>query len=280
MKIVRGVKEMLNKWFIGIVLTLMITGCNTATNQSDKVNDGGEPNVEEEEEVNLTFDLIISDAEDKEDNVTEFILKLTNNSSKDAALEFSSGQQFEIIVNDATGNEVYRFSADRVFTQAFQTLIIPAGESKEWKDVWTHDENVVTGTYEVSATIKALTVNEEVIEPISKTTTITIEKQMPVTIPDNNAFQNMDKVGNGLVFTVNGEARVYEGVFQYEVIEAGNVVQSGVETVPEGAPTWSPFSLYFDLTNVVSGTNNIVLELFVYSAKDGSKIDVVTIPIQ
>lgn len=74
----------------------------------------------------------------------------------------------------------------------------------------------------------------------------------------------------------NRKAQVFEGVFQYALYNGENVVKEG-NYQTEGAPAWGEFEITFD-KGLVS-TNTSKLELFVYSAKDGSKINTLEIPL-
>lgn len=94
---------------------------------------------------------------------------------------------------------------------------------------------------------------------------------------ENEAFKEVTVSELDGKIVVNGKARVFEGVFQYAVV-AGNevILQDHYQTA--GAPAWGDFEITFDKELVeLEGTS---FELFVYSAKDGSKIDVLTIPLK
>ncbi|OZM58235.1 hypothetical protein CIB95_01290 [Lottiidibacillus patelloidae] len=270
---------MIKKVLFSLMLLFVLTSCNTGMNEPINRDGQGTDNPNYDVDLSLQIDA------QNEGNVTNFKIILKNEAETDADLEFSSGQQFEIIVKNDRGEQVYQFSEGRVFTQAFQTLNIPAGESVEWLDKWEHDEKIVSGNYEVDVKLLAITVNEETIDPFEliKSNTIVIEKADNAIISDNNAFRNIEvsKSGvNGTIYRVSGEARVFEAVYQYEVIVDGEVVLSKMETVKEGAPTWSPFTIIVDFNEVAKTQGNVVLELFVYSANDGSKENIISIPLQ
>lgn len=94
---------------------------------------------------------------------------------------------------------------------------------------------------------------------------------------ENNAFREVTVSKSNGKIIVKGQARVFEGVFQYAVI-------SGTETLledhyqTEGAPAWGNFDITIDEELIKKGADSI--ELFVYSAKDGSKTDILTIPLK
>jgi hypothetical protein len=75
---------------------------------------------------------------------------------------------------------------------------------------------------------------------------------------------------------VTGKAQVFEGVFQYALYDNEKVLkQSYYQT--EGAPAWGEFKITFDKDLLI--TSNTKFELFVYSAKDGSKVNTLEIPL-
>ena len=63
-------------------------------------------------------------------------LHITNTSDQPLELRFSSGQTHDFAVTDSTGRELWRWSADRMFTQALQTRVIGAGQSVNYEERW------------------------------------------------------------------------------------------------------------------------------------------------
>jgi hypothetical protein len=76
---------------------------------------------------------------------------------------------------------------------------------------------------------------------------------------------------------VNGKARVFEGVFQYAVISGTEIVKED-HYQTDGAPAWGSFEITIEKELLAS--EKVSIELFVYSAKDGSKTDVLTVPLK
>jgi hypothetical protein len=74
-------------------------------------------------------------------------------------LVFSSGQQFELVVKDAEGTEVYRFSDGRLFTMALIYEELPPGASLTWSDVWDLKDKdgrpVAPGRFQAEITVLA-----------------------------------------------------------------------------------------------------------------------------
>jgi hypothetical protein len=259
---------MLRKFVALAISMFVLIGC-TVQKEVEKKDDGSKGS---NDPVQLELSLNIS----QEEKQVMFDLSLKNEGEKPVELLFTSGQQFEISVVNESGERVYRYSDDKMFTQALQKMTIEAGKTVKWHDQWAYSNDLLAGKYKVIAQVTASKINDstDLLNQLVEEGDFNIKKTL-----SNNAFNNISVIGTSPIFTVTGEARVFEGVFQYEVNENGTTVQSGVANVPEGAPMWSLFSLSFDLSNIVSSSSVIVVELFVYSAKDGSKVDIITIPI-
>ncbi|MBT2655769.1 sporulation protein [Bacillus sp. ISL-18] len=92
----------------------------------------------------------------------------------------------------------------------------------------------------------------------------------------NNVFKEVIVTETEDKIIVTGKAQVFEGVFQYALHNGEKVVlENNYQT--DGAPAWGEFEITFEKGLVSS--NNVKLELFVYSAKDGSKVNTLEIPI-
>jgi len=64
-----------------------------------------------------------------------FVLQVTNATAAPMALEFSSGQTFDFVVLDGE-RELWRWSADRMFTQALRSETLAAGETRTYEAAW------------------------------------------------------------------------------------------------------------------------------------------------
>jgi hypothetical protein len=89
-----------------------------------------------------------------------FVLAVTNATQQPLTLEFSSGQSYDFTVSDA-GHEVWRWSADRMFTQALRSETLGPGETRTWRERWTPDPALrgheLTATARLVSTSHALT---------------------------------------------------------------------------------------------------------------------------
>ena len=93
----------------------------------------------------------------------------------------------------------------------------------------------------------------------------------------NEAFAEVTVLKTGDQVVVKGKARVFEGVFQYAVIAGTEILlQNHYQT--DGAPAWGDFEITIEKELLTK--EDVSMELFVYSAKDGSKTDILTIPLK
>lgn len=69
-------------------------------------------------------------------NKTEFEMKSTlrNNSKKDVAITFGSGQEYNFILLDKDKKEIYNWGKDRMFTQDIHSITLKPGEKKDFKE--------------------------------------------------------------------------------------------------------------------------------------------------
>ncbi|MGB4006067.1 MAG: BsuPI-related putative proteinase inhibitor, partial [Halanaerobiales bacterium] len=88
-----------------------------------------------------------------------FDFELVNNFPVAKELQFGSGQQFEVVITDERGEEVYRFSDGKFFTMALIYKTIQPGETLKWQDSWDltnkDGEKVTAGEYQVEIIILA-----------------------------------------------------------------------------------------------------------------------------
>lgn len=88
-----------------------------------------------------------------------FDFELVNNFPVAKELQFGSGQQFEVVITDERGEEVYRFSDGKFFTMALIYKTIQPGETLKWQDSWDltnkDGEKVTAGEYQAEIIILA-----------------------------------------------------------------------------------------------------------------------------
>ena len=94
--------------------------------------------------------------------VVAFSLTARNSSNEAQTLLFNSGQSFEITatpLNSKTKGPLWRWSNDKMFTQAVRRDTLRPGESKTWTAIWQGEDNAGNpaprGPYLLEATILA-----------------------------------------------------------------------------------------------------------------------------
>ena len=87
------------------------------------------------------------------DGVVEFTLQVTNAGDAPVELEFASGQRYDFRVLAGT-REVWRWSADQMFTQALGSETIPAAGTVAYTETWRPDPGL-TGEFVVVGTLTA-----------------------------------------------------------------------------------------------------------------------------
>ena len=107
---------------------------------------------------------------------------------------------------------------------------------------------------------------------------ITHNKTSPL---ENKAFRNIKVSGFQGNYTVTGEARIFEATLQYEVEDGHSILLEGFETADKGAPDWGNFTINIDISEEHLPENGAIsLILFEESAKDGSRINELSVPIE
>ncbi|MCY7950626.1 intracellular proteinase inhibitor [Bacillus inaquosorum] len=114
----------------------------------------------ENQEVVLSVDAI------QEPEQIKFNMSLKNQSERAVEFQFSTGQKFELVVYDSENKERYRYSKDKMFTQAFQNLTLEPGETYDFSDVWK--EVSEPGTYEVKVTFKGRAENLKQVQAVQQ----------------------------------------------------------------------------------------------------------------
>jgi hypothetical protein len=81
----------------------------------------------------------------------DFLLSVTNNTSKTIELRFPTSQTHDFTVLDTQGRTVWRWSKGRMFTQAMQNKIVQSSDTLTIQDAW--DANNAHGQYVAVATL-------------------------------------------------------------------------------------------------------------------------------
>jgi hypothetical protein len=66
-----------------------------------------------------------------------FNLSVVNTTRKSVEVNFSSGQAYDFVVIDSVGREVWRWSADRIFTQSVRNKLLSKGDAITASEKWS-----------------------------------------------------------------------------------------------------------------------------------------------
>lgn len=80
-----------------------------------------------------------------------FALSVTNTSASRLELDFPSGQLYDFAVLDSVGREIWRWSTERMFTQALQNRYLASGETLSFAERW--NGKAPAGRYTAVATL-------------------------------------------------------------------------------------------------------------------------------
>lgn len=273
-------------------LVMMLTGCGAGNQETN----GSSSEEESTETTSPSFDLAdiktTLDSKQTNENVT-FTITFANDAEEPVDFTFSSGQKFEIVVRDASGQEVYRFSEGKMFTMALETLKLEAGESVTFQDVWEYKKdgvNLESGEYKVTASVIPTEINGEklekdaftaqgsfVVESSSETEGTEEETSEQINNEDkeNPAFRNIKVTGSNGEYVITGEARVFEAVFLYTVEDGHHqLIKETPVQAEQGAPEWSPFELSISIPkDQLPDNGTLTAHIYERSAKDGSIVN-------
>lgn len=90
---------------------------------------------------------------EKSANAVTLTFHVTNNTDKHLELTFPSGQTHDFVVLDSAGRAVWRWSADRMFTQALQNQLLESGETTTFDGRW--EPGAARGRFTAIAMLKS-----------------------------------------------------------------------------------------------------------------------------
>ena len=71
-------------------------------------------------------------------DAVKFDLTVTNPGQRKVELTFPSGQTYDVVVYDAAGGEVWRWSTGQMFTQSLRNKPLDSHESLSYSATWKH----------------------------------------------------------------------------------------------------------------------------------------------
>lgn len=106
-------------------------------------------NDAKEVSMNMESVTLSADAVQKNNQVI-FTLTVQNHSDAAKKMAFRSGQKYEILVKDQSGEELYKYSKGKMFIQSLDQLVLKPGESRSFEEIWDYNKNnhdIKAGTY-------------------------------------------------------------------------------------------------------------------------------------
>ncbi|SDZ02208.1 Intracellular proteinase inhibitor [Evansella caseinilytica] len=173
-------KKLIFTWLIA-VLPLMTAACGTDavnTEHTDNIDntgagelrdnaqeDNGDIEKTEGGEAVMEYDqLVYTLKAEEKDGAIRVTMNLTNEAEETRQLQFSSGQQYDVIMKDATGKVVYHYAEGKMFTQALITEMIRPGETLTFVDDWKANDLQAYGRLTVEAKIIAYELDGQAID--------------------------------------------------------------------------------------------------------------------
>lgn len=139
---------------------------------------------------------------------TQVKLLLHNQGDQPLSLTFPSSQQFEVIIKRANGEELYRYSKGKMFSQALTYARLQPGETKTWETAWNYDEKPFQEgeTYTITGKLLPIEVNGKKAAANLFTETLSYEADGRVDGAEETLDVEVEKQGRGGTYTLSGEA--------------------------------------------------------------------------
>ena len=116
-------------------------------------------------------------------------------------MQCGSGQQYEIIISDENGTEVYRYSDNKMFTMALIYKDLQPGDTLHWQEKWdlTNKDGVKLTSGKYNIVIKVMTSAEDDQSAIpEEQLTTTMEINLASAIAKSVISNTADQVINAL----------------------------------------------------------------------------------
>ncbi len=143
--------------FLMLFLTLALGACGTdappPAQDTDTDVPGATPGAEAPDE-GMELLLAVDQMDYAPGSEMQIFLQLSNRSDQARTLSFLTGQRYDLLILDAAGAEVWRWSDDRSFIQALAEETLEAGqEGPAWEETLSAPDT--PGEYRLRATVPA-----------------------------------------------------------------------------------------------------------------------------
>ncbi len=137
----------MKKWIVAAFVLLTLVGCNIET---------GSNNSDFEVTIKTTDKFSQESTTFTQGEEITFTLTIRNISSEIQTLHFTSGQQYDFVVKNTEGTEIWRWSNGMAFTQALTSYRLVPGQSQiftyTWDQVISSDGTIIpVGNYVLEA---------------------------------------------------------------------------------------------------------------------------------
>ncbi|RSL31196.1 hypothetical protein D7Z54_22060 [Salibacterium salarium] len=129
---------------IVFLMVLPLIGCGTLENENKQP--GEEKTMKSALVVNGSFEV----------NSQEWSMRLQNKSGESSLIEFTSAQEIEVIIKKAE-ETVYRYSDEKMFSQALKSLTLEKEETRKWSE--SLSQKLESGSYTITYEVLANKIN-------------------------------------------------------------------------------------------------------------------------
>ncbi|QJD81779.1 Gmad2 immunoglobulin-like domain-containing protein [Cohnella herbarum] len=97
---------------------------------------------------------------------------------------------------------------------------------------------------------------------------------------NNDSFRNVAAYKQSLIFDLQGEARVFEGTYNYAIKQGRKIIASGFGTASMGGPEWGEVNQKIAVpVKKLSGHDPLTIELYEIDQESGKQVRKVNIPL-
>lgn len=120
--------------------------------------------------------------------------------------------------------------------------------------------------------------------PVKQETKVQLDKQVQKPRQEktisNQAFRNISEMKLSEKYVIQGQARLFEGNYNYVVKKGGHVVTQGFGTASKGGPEWGTISQTITVPiNKLSNQQSLTVELFALDMESGKQVNKVVVDL-
>ncbi|MCR8845233.1 Gmad2 immunoglobulin-like domain-containing protein [Paenibacillus sp. SC116] len=113
-----------------------------------------------------------------------------------------------------------------------------------------------------------------------KVPNVLVQKPQQEKTYSNDAFRNIGEVKLSEQYVIKGQARVFEGNYNYVVKQGSKIVAEGFGTASKGGPEWGAFSQTITVpVSKLNSTQPLTVELFEIDMESGKQVNKVVVAL-